>query len=145
MAQMESSDPSRAAGPGVFATTHWSVVLAAGRGDAPQAQASLEKLCQTYWLPLYAYVRRQGHSPADAQDFTQEFFARLLQKDYLPNVVAGGATPTSVNGGRELQKVGDEQYLLFPLAGQTTPAAAVARLAQRLEDYLRGHTEILLD
>jgi RNA polymerase sigma factor (sigma-70 family) len=67
----------------VFATTHWSVVLAAGRSDAPQAQASLEKLCQTYWLPLYAYVRRRGYSQADAEDLTQEFFARLLEGDWL--------------------------------------------------------------
>ena len=67
----------------VFATTHWSVVLAAGRSDAPQAQASLEKLCQTYWFPLYAYVRRRGYSQADAEDLTQEFFARLLEGDWL--------------------------------------------------------------
>ena len=67
----------------VFATTHWSVVLAAGRSDAPQAQASLEKLCQTYWLPLYAYVRRRGHSEADAKDLTQAFFAWLLERDWV--------------------------------------------------------------
>ncbi len=67
----------------VFATTHWSVVLAAGRGEAPQAEASLEKLCQTYWTPLYAYVRRRGYAPADAEDLTQEFFAWLLKRDWL--------------------------------------------------------------
>jgi len=60
----------------IFVTTHWSVVLKAGRSDAPQAQDALEKLCQTYWHPLYAYVRRRGHSPADAEDLTQAFFAR---------------------------------------------------------------------
>jgi len=64
-------------------TTHWSVVLSARRKDSPQSAAALETLCRTYWYPLYAYVRRQGHSPPDAQDLTQEFFARLLQKDYL--------------------------------------------------------------
>jgi RNA polymerase sigma factor (sigma-70 family) len=69
-----------------FATTQWSVVLSAHGGDAAQSGAALEMLCQTYWYPLYAYVRRQGRSPADAQDLTQEFFARLLQKDYLLNV-----------------------------------------------------------
>jgi len=68
---------------GVFATTHWSVVLAAGQSPAPSAQAALEKLCRTYWFPLYAFARRQGHSPEDAQDLTQEFFSRLLQKNYL--------------------------------------------------------------
>ena len=67
----------------VFVTTHWSVVLSARQKDSPQSAAALETLCRTYWYPLYAYVRRQGHSPPDAQDLTQEFFARLLQKDYL--------------------------------------------------------------
>src|SRR5512144_1141108 len=67
----------------VFTTTHWSVVLAAGRTDSPQAQNSLEKLCQTYWQPLYAYVRRRGYAEADAQDLTQAFFAWLLERDWL--------------------------------------------------------------
>jgi RNA polymerase sigma-70 factor (ECF subfamily) len=59
------------------------VVLAAKAGDSPQATQALEKLCRTYWYSLYAYVRRKGHSPEDAQDLTQGFFARLLEKDYL--------------------------------------------------------------
>jgi RNA polymerase sigma-70 factor (ECF subfamily) len=63
----------------VFATTRWSVVLTAGGGDSTHARGALEKLCQTYWYPLYAYVRRRGYSPEDAQDRTQEFFARLLE------------------------------------------------------------------
>jgi RNA polymerase sigma-70 factor (ECF subfamily) len=67
----------------VFATTRWSVVLAAGRNDTTHARAALEKLCQTYWYPLYAYVRRRGHSPEDAQDLTQEFFAQLLERQSL--------------------------------------------------------------
>ena len=69
-----------------FVTTHWSVVLSAREKDSPQAGAALETLCRTYWYPLYAYVRRQGRSPHDAQDLTQEFFARLLEKDYLQAV-----------------------------------------------------------
>src|SRR5438445_1729020 len=69
-----------------FATTHWSVVLTAGQNSSPQAAEALEKLCRTYWYPLYAYVRRQGHSPPDAQDLTQEFFARLLARNYLGTV-----------------------------------------------------------
>lgn len=68
---------------GCFQTTHWSVVLTAGQSQEPEADAALENLCRNYWPPLYAYVRRQGHSPHDAQDLTQEFFARLLEKDYL--------------------------------------------------------------
>ena len=67
----------------MFATTRWSVVLAAGHSDTTQARAALEKLCQTYWYPLYAYVRRRGHSPEDAQDLTQEFFAQVLENDFL--------------------------------------------------------------
>lgn len=70
-------------GPAAFVTTHWSVVVAAGRNDTTKAHDALAKLCQTYWHPLYAYVRRLGHSPPDAQDLTQEFFARLLAKNYL--------------------------------------------------------------
>jgi RNA polymerase sigma factor (sigma-70 family) len=66
-----------------FNTTHWSMVLLAGESQAPHADAALESLCRTYWNPLYAYVRHQGHSPHDAQDLTQEFFARLLERKYL--------------------------------------------------------------
>jgi RNA polymerase sigma factor (sigma-70 family) len=71
---------------GLFTTTHWSVVLAAGQLDAPQANEALEKLCRTYWYPLYAYARREGFCAADSQDLTQEFFARLLSKNYLGQV-----------------------------------------------------------
>jgi RNA polymerase sigma factor (sigma-70 family) len=67
----------------VFATTHWSVVLAATRSDTTRAQAALARLCQTYWYPLYAYVRRRGYEAHDAQDLTQEFFARLLEQKWL--------------------------------------------------------------
>ncbi len=83
-----SSDVSRTASGeferhSIFATTHWSVVLSAQDKSSPGSAAALEALCRAYWYPLYAYVRRQGHHPPDAQDLTQEFFARLLQKDYL--------------------------------------------------------------
>jgi len=69
-----------------FATTHWTVVLAAAHGSSPGSQAALEKLCRTYWYPLYAYVRREGYGPEDSQDLTQGFFARFLEKDYLAQV-----------------------------------------------------------
>jgi RNA polymerase sigma factor (sigma-70 family) len=68
---------------GLFFTTHWSVVLQAAENDSPQATEALENLCQAYWYPLYAYVRRRGVTPHDAQDLTQEFFARLLERSYL--------------------------------------------------------------
>ena len=81
-----SADTQKNLGTATFATTHWSVVLAAQAAHAPDAAEAMEKLCQTYWYPLYAFVRRQGHSPEDAQDLTQEFFARLLEKNYLAQV-----------------------------------------------------------
>ena len=74
------------AGQARFATTHWSVVLHAGRVESPQAGEALERLCRTYWYPLYAYVRRKGYGPNDAQDLTQEFFARLLRGNFLNTV-----------------------------------------------------------
>ena len=66
-----------------FLTTHWSLVLKAGQSDSTQATQALEELCRAYWYPLYAYIRRKGHTPHDTQDITQEFFARLLQRRYL--------------------------------------------------------------
>ena len=77
-----SPEPDASRRP-AFVTTHWSVVLTAARSDTTRACAALEKLCETYWYPLYAYVRRHGHSPEDAQDLTQAFFARLLERNWL--------------------------------------------------------------
>jgi RNA polymerase sigma-70 factor (ECF subfamily) len=62
-----------------FLTTHWSVVLAAASHESDLASTALSKLCQRYWYPLYAHIRRRGYSPHDAQDLTQEFFAHLLE------------------------------------------------------------------
>jgi RNA polymerase sigma factor (sigma-70 family) len=70
-----------------FGDTHWSVVLsAANKQSLTEAADALEKLCRVYWPPLYAYIRRLGETPHDAQDLTQEFFARFLEKDYLAAV-----------------------------------------------------------
>ena len=66
-----------------FATTYWSVVLAAGGESSPEAAAALEKLCQSHWYPLYAFVRRLGHNEETAKDLTRSFFARFLEKNYL--------------------------------------------------------------
>jgi RNA polymerase sigma factor (sigma-70 family) len=67
----------------LFVTTHWSVVLAARDKASPVSAEALETLCRRYWYPLYAFVRRVGNSPHDAEDLTQEFFSRLLQKAWL--------------------------------------------------------------
>ena len=79
--------PSDSTNPGAraFATTRWSVVLAAG-GATPAAGEALAVLCRAYWYPLYAFVRREGKSAPDAQDLTQEFFARLIAKEWLGEV-----------------------------------------------------------
>jgi RNA polymerase sigma-70 factor (ECF subfamily) len=66
---------------GSFCPTHWTVVLAAGGADSVAARDALEKLCRAYWPPIYDFLRRQGHNPHDAQDLTQGFFARLLEKN----------------------------------------------------------------
>lgn len=70
-----------------FASTNWSVVqLAGGAQDTPKVREALTRLCLTYWYPLYAFIRRQGHSVDDAEELTQEFFARFLEKDFLSTV-----------------------------------------------------------
>ena len=68
-----------------FATTQWTVVLFASR-DGPERTAALAKFCRAYWYPLYAFIRRRGRGPDDARDLTQEFFARLIGKDWLAGV-----------------------------------------------------------
>jgi RNA polymerase sigma factor (sigma-70 family) len=82
-----SSEPSSAPRD-IFATTHWTVVLAAGQRQTTQSDHALEELCRTYWFPLYAYVRRRGQTKADAEDLVQAFFARFLAKNYLAGLSA---------------------------------------------------------
>jgi len=92
---VSTSEPTAAPGPTdqgealprspVFVTTHWSVVLTAGDSNTTIAHEALAKLCQTYWFPLYAFVRRRGFSPPDAEDLTQEFFARFLEHKWVGN------------------------------------------------------------
>ena len=70
-----------------FAATHWTAVLSAARGhETPQSAAAMAELCRNYWYPLYAFIRRRGHSAEEAEDLTQEFFARLLAKEFLAGV-----------------------------------------------------------
>src|ERR1051325_10367364 len=70
----------------LFPTTHWSVILRAGDDAAPKNGQALEELCRAYWSPLYAFLRRQGHSPHDAQDLTQGFLARVIAREDINNV-----------------------------------------------------------
>jgi RNA polymerase sigma factor (sigma-70 family) len=67
----------------LFTTTHWTAVLAAGRDSSPEKAAALEQLCQRYWRPVYVFIRRRGAATHDAEDLTQAFFARLLEKTAL--------------------------------------------------------------
>jgi DNA-directed RNA polymerase specialized sigma24 family protein len=92
MAGRVNDEPHRDGLPGgprpdsVFATTHWSVVLAAQDACSEQAAEALAQLCRTYWYPLYVFIRRRGYDAHDAQDLTQEFFYRLLDRSYLSAV-----------------------------------------------------------
>ncbi|MCX6927403.1 MAG: ECF-type sigma factor [Verrucomicrobia bacterium] len=80
---VEGIDQEQSEAGSTFSTTHWSVVLVAGRENSPESAQALERLCSGYWYPLYAYVRRQGHTPHDAQDLVQDFFAYFLKHNYF--------------------------------------------------------------
>ena len=81
-----SSNPNQASPRAVFVTTRWSVVLAAGLDGSAESGPALAALCRAYWYPLYAFVRRQGRTPQDAEDLTQSFFASLLERKFLQAV-----------------------------------------------------------
>ncbi len=89
--RVSTADNSKVPGcpqPGVFATTHWSMVVQAGDSQSPESAVAMERLCQSYWYPLYVFVRRKGNSHEDASDLTQAFFAKFLEKSYLRSVDA---------------------------------------------------------
>ena len=83
MTSPDSNFPSDTAVGAQFAATSWTNVIAAQQSGSPEAAAALEKLCRTYWYPLYAYLRRKGNDPHRAQDLTQEFLYRLIKENYL--------------------------------------------------------------
>jgi RNA polymerase sigma factor (sigma-70 family) len=83
MCHPKNRDSQSAGSNNRFASTSWSIVVAAGRPSSPDSQQALESLCRTYWYPLYAYVRRRVSSVHDAQDLTQGFFASLLERNTL--------------------------------------------------------------
>ena len=81
---LSASSPA-SAGPAMFTTTHWSVVLEA-QGESPAAHEALENLCRTYWRPIYGFIRRQGTRPEEAKDLTQGFFALILERKDFQSV-----------------------------------------------------------
>lgn len=83
------SSLGRSTPPGAFLTTHWSQVLSARDRDSPESAEALEQLCRAYWRPLYAYIRRRGYGPREAEDLTQGFFERMLAKHYLGDLTPG--------------------------------------------------------
>ena len=83
MSESREKQPSAGVDRRWFTTTHWSIVLSAQDRKSRQSERALAALCETYWFPLYAYVRRSGFSSHDAQDLTQEFFVCLLDKHFL--------------------------------------------------------------
>ena len=83
MARFPTDSGAQGGGAAIFATTHWSVVLKAGDAAGDESSRALDDLCRGYWYPLYAYIRRLGHSPHDSQDMTQGFFAYVLEKRLL--------------------------------------------------------------
>ena len=84
----EPSNPGSDAPGEHFVTTRWTIVFSAGDKSSPQSDRALAELCQSYWFPLYSYVRRQGHTKEDAEDLVQAFFARFLEKNYLEGLRA---------------------------------------------------------
>ena len=149
-----------------FPATEWSDVLTAGAGDSPQAAAALSGLCGQYWFPVYAYIRRTGQSPEAAQDLTQEFFARLVERRFI-----AGADPDKgrfrtflltilkrflVNaweheraakrgGGRELVSLdatAEEQYCLEPVDRMTADRLYDRRWAVALLETVMGRLRV---
>ena len=75
--------------PKTFATTHWSLLLSAKNLESPESKQAISTLCEAYWYPLYAYLRRHGHASGEAADLTQGFFARMLEKKTFERVAPG--------------------------------------------------------
>jgi RNA polymerase sigma-70 factor (ECF subfamily) len=89
MAQGSAESSGAAPFDAAFHTTHWSAILAARDRNSSQAQEALGELCRTYWYPLYAYIRRRGNGPTEAEDLTQAFFERFLEKDFIGDLTPG--------------------------------------------------------
>jgi DNA-directed RNA polymerase specialized sigma24 family protein len=166
---MRTEDSSSEGQPrgAAFVTTHWSVVLASADPDSPQAQAALEKLCRTYWYPLYCYIRRRGYSHEDAQDLTQGFLLRWLEsksfaradasKGRLRSFLLAGlnhflsderdrASAQKRGGGRATlslmdTQAADERYRLEPVDERSPEKLFERRWALTLLDQVMARSE----
>ena len=123
----------------IFATTRWTVVLSAGQKSSPHSDRALAELCQTYWYPLYAWVRRQGHTREDAEDLVQAFFARFLEslawayfdcQETCPAVGPGAGWPEEPTGGPGPAR------LWLAAAARTALRAGLGRLGVDAPDRL---------
>ena len=129
----DESEPLATADAVNFKTTHWSVVVRAGQEEATDSAAALEKLCRTYWPPIYAFIRRKGHDVHAAQDLTQSFFAALLEKKQIGivdprrgrfrNFLLGSATHFLANDWKHARA---QSALRRELEGRVVSAAARA-------------------
>jgi DNA-directed RNA polymerase specialized sigma24 family protein len=131
----------------IFATTHWSVVLAAGQRTDAQASEALEQLCRTYWYPLYASVRRRGYSPEDAQDLTQDFLTRLLATHALGTVHPAKGRFRSfllASLNHFLANEWDKARALKRGRGQTTISLDTAETRYRAESIFERHWALTL-
>jgi RNA polymerase sigma-70 factor (ECF subfamily) len=79
LSRLKATPGTLQGGGAKFATTHWSIVAQSALTDVPEAEDALTQLCESYWPPIYSFIRRRGFSPADAQDLTQAFFAFFLR------------------------------------------------------------------
>src|SRR5689334_586117 len=167
LSMSENKPASRVmAQPAVFATTHWSVVLAAGEADTSQSLAALEKLCRAYWYPLYAHIRRRGYSEEEAKDLTQELFERLLERQFLCGLLREGGRFRSFlltaldrflveqwqrsraqkrGGGQPIVSIdaqtAEERYRLEPRDERTPEAIYEHRWAMALLDQVLGRLQ----
>jgi RNA polymerase sigma-70 factor (ECF subfamily) len=149
-----------------FVTTSWTNLMQARQGDTPEAREALEVLCETYWYPLYAYARRNGHNAQDAEDMTQAFFFQLLEKNFLGSVDRRKGkfrsfllaslnhfmanrwdyeTAAKRGGGRKLvsldEKTAEERYTLEPSIHETPEKIFESQWAATLLESARTRLE----
>ena len=126
-----SQPPPGQPSPGQFPSTHWSRVVAAGDPDMPEARKALAALCSAYWYPIYAYIRRRGQTPEQAQDSTQDFFAYLLERDLIAKADPGRGRFRSFLRGRLRQSPGQPSRPVERPQARRRPAHALDRRLRR--------------